>query len=89
MIPFRDGAFKLAKSVKVPLVPMTFTNNYYLFSDPSELFGYARPGISHVYLHDYISVDVVEELSEKELSNLAFEIFNQPILATQKKSLSL
>jgi 1-acyl-sn-glycerol-3-phosphate acyltransferase len=24
MIPFKDGAFKLAKSLKVPLVPMTF-----------------------------------------------------------------
>lgn len=84
MIPFRDGAFKLAKSVKVPIVPISFTNNYYLFSDPENLLGPARPGISHVYLHDFISVDVVESMTEKELSDHVFQIINEPIIATQK-----
>lgn len=84
MIPFRDGAFKLAKSAKVPLVPLTFTNNYYLFSDPENILGPARPGISHVYMHEHISLETVENLTEKELSNMAFEIINEPILATQK-----
>ena len=84
MIPFRDGAFKLAKSANVPLLPLTFTNNYYLFSDPENIMGPARPGISHVYLHDFIPVEVVKELSEKELSALAFQIINEPLIATQK-----
>ena len=84
MIPFRDGAFKLAKSANVPIVPITFTNNYYLFSDPEDLLGPARPGISHVYLHEFIPVNVVESLTEKELSDKIFNIINEPILATQK-----
>ncbi len=84
MIPFREGAFKLAKSAKVPLLPLTFTNNYYLFSDPENILGPARPGISHVYMHDYIPVSTIEERTEKELSDLAFQIINQPLVATQK-----
>ena len=84
MIPFREGAFKLAKSAKVPLVPLTFTNNYYLFSDPENILGPARPGISHVYLHDFIPVSTIENQTEKELCDLAFQIINEPILATQK-----
>lgn len=86
MIPFKEGAFKLAKSAKVPLVPITFTNNYYLFSDPECILGPARPGISHVYRHDYISVETVEKLSAEELMQLAFDIINEPILATAKPS---
>lgn len=84
MIPFREGAFKLAKSAKVPIVPLTFTNNYYLLSDPEHPLGPARPGISHIHLHDFIPVDVIESLTEKELSNMAFQIINAPIIATQK-----
>lgn len=85
MIPFKEGAFKLAKSANVPLVPITFTNNYYLFSDPECILGPARPGISHVYLHDYISRETVEKLSAEELMQHAFDIINEPILATKKQ----
>lgn len=83
MIPFKEGAFKLAKSTKVPIVPITFTNNYRLFSDPECILGPARPGISHVYVHDYIPVEMIESLSEAELMQYAFDIINAPILETQ------
>lgn len=82
MIPFKEGAFKLAKSARVPLVPLTFTNNYYLFSDPEHPLGPARPGISHVYLHDYISAETVEQLSTEALMQHAFDIINGPIRET-------
>ena len=38
MIPFKEGAFKLAKSANVPLVPITFLDNHHIFSDPG-VFG--------------------------------------------------
>lgn len=85
MIPFKEGAFKLAKSAKVPLVPLTFTNNYYLFSDPEYILGPARPGICHVYLHDYIPLETVEKMTAEELMHHAFDIINEPILATTRK----
>jgi 1-acyl-sn-glycerol-3-phosphate acyltransferase len=82
MIPFKEGAFKLAKSANVPIVPLTFTNNYKLLSDPECVLGPARPGLSHVYLHEYISKEKVAELSAEELMNLSHDIINAPILAT-------
>lgn len=84
MIPFKEGAFKLAKSAKVPIVPVSFTNNYCLLSDPEHPLKSARPGISHVYRHEFISKETVEKLSAEELSAMAFEIINTPILATQQ-----
>ncbi|TNE53752.1 MAG: 1-acyl-sn-glycerol-3-phosphate acyltransferase [Bacteroidetes bacterium] len=74
MIPFKDGAFKLAKAARVPIVPITFTNNYLLFSDPGDLLGPARPGLSQVYIHPYLSVEEMEPLSVQELSDRVFTI---------------
>lgn len=79
MIPFREGAFQLAKNVKVPIVPVTFTNNYKLFSDPTHLLGPARPGVSHVFIHPAISVTEIEQLSQEELTLKCFEVINQPL----------
>ena len=85
MIPFKEGAFKLAKSAKVPLVPISFTNNYKLFSDPEKILGPARPGISHVYIHPSISVETVESFSCEELMQLAFETIDRPIQEALRK----
>lgn len=80
MIPFKAGAFKLAKALNIPIVPITFTNNWHLFSDPTDLLGTARPGISKVYIHPHISKEEMADLSDKELSDLCFERINRPIL---------
>lgn len=80
MIPFKAGAFKLAKALNIPIVPITFTNNWTLFSDPTDLLGPARPGISHVYIHPHISIEEMADLTEKELSELCFQRINAPIL---------
>jgi 1-acyl-sn-glycerol-3-phosphate acyltransferase len=80
MIPFKYGAFKLAKSLGVPIVPITFTNNYRLFSDPTEILGPAGPGISKVHIHPYITVEEIQELTQTELKNKCFDIINAPIL---------
>lgn len=82
MIPFKDGAFQLAKSLNIPIVPITFTNNYKLFSDPSDYLGPARPGRSHVYIHPFIPSEEIKSLSQEELKNRCFEIINGPILET-------
>ncbi len=84
MIPFKEGAFKLAKSAKVPLIPISFTNNYKLFSDPEKILGPARPGISHVHIHPCISAETVATHSCEELMQLAFETIDRPIQAALK-----
>jgi len=80
LIRFKHGAFQLAKKLQIPIVPITFTNNHKLFSDPSEILGRAHPGISRVYIHPYISVDEMESLTENELKQRCFDCINGPIL---------
>lgn len=80
MVPFKEGAFQLAKSLKAPIVPLTFTNNYRLFSDPSQMLGPARPGISDVYIHPFISAEEVQSLTKNELSDRCFAVVNGPLL---------
>ncbi|MFT5779448.1 MAG: 1-acyl-sn-glycerol-3-phosphate acyltransferase [Crocinitomicaceae bacterium] len=80
MIPFKSGAFQLAKNLKLPIVPMTFVNNHRLFSDPTNILGPARPGISRVYIHPAIPTSEVERMTQSELLKHTFDIINEPIL---------
>ncbi|MES2587954.1 MAG: lysophospholipid acyltransferase family protein [Bacteroidota bacterium] len=80
MIEFKEGAFKLAKDFKVPIVPITFVNNHKLFSDPTNLLGEARPGISKVFIHEVISVEQIEQMSMDELLNFSFDVINKPLI---------
>ena len=80
MIPFKEGAFKLAKNLKIPIVPITFINNYKLLTDPGNVYGSASPGISKIYIHEHISAEKVESLSQDELMDLCFSIINEPLL---------
>jgi 1-acyl-sn-glycerol-3-phosphate acyltransferase len=80
LAPFKEGAFKLAKNLMIPIIPVTFTKSYKLFSDPGNFFGGAHPGFVDVYIHDFISVEEIHSLSESELITKCFEIINDPIL---------
>lgn len=80
MIPFKEGAFKLARALQVPIVPLTFTNNYRLFSDPTNMKGTAYPGISRVYIHPAVSVEEIDSLTDKELTQKCFDIINEPLM---------
>ena len=70
LAPFKNGAFQLAKSAKCPILPITFINNYYLFSDPDLFFKPAMPGLVKVHVHPIINQEEVmsndiEETKEK------------------------
>lgn len=80
MMPFKSGAFQLAKSLNLPIVPITFTNNHLLFSDPSFILGPARPGVSRVYMHDFISAEDVARMDQKELMAHCHKLLNGPLL---------
>jgi 1-acyl-sn-glycerol-3-phosphate acyltransferase len=80
IIPFKDGAFKLAKTLNIPIVPITFTNNFELFSDLTEIFGSARPGVSRVYIHEFISEEVIQSMDIKEISKLCYDRIKEPLL---------
>ncbi len=85
MIPFKEGAFKLAKNLNIPIIPLTFTTSYKLFSDPENLFGGAHPGILKVYIHEYLSPELIESLTEDELIKKCFDIINEPLLEDKRR----
>ena len=80
MKPFKSGAFQLAKNLSIPIVPITFTNNHILFSDPTFILGPARPGLSRVYMHDYISVEKIASMDQNELRRYCYDLLNGPLL---------
>jgi 1-acyl-sn-glycerol-3-phosphate acyltransferase len=80
MIPFKKGAFKLAKALNVPIIPISFTNHYKLFSDPTDLLGPARPGISKVFIHQAIMPTAIAGMTETELLNVCFDKINEALI---------
>lgn len=76
LMEFKDGAFKLAKSAKVGILPITFKNNYHLFSDPEDFLGWAHPGLAKVVVHPFIYKEQVKNTDEKELNKMTFTAIN-------------
>ena len=73
MIRFKNGAFKLAVEKQVPIVPVTFKNNYKLLGDPEVLLSRGRPGISNAVIHPAIDT---KGLTEDDLVSLRAQVFD-------------
>ncbi len=76
LIPFKDGAFKLAKSCNVPIMPLTFENNYLLFSDPETIFGSAYPGLARVHFHPTITKEQIATATVEKIKQNAFQLIS-------------
>jgi len=79
MKAFKNGAFKLAMEKSVPIVPISFSNNWKLLQAGAVLKSNGRPGISRVTVHEAIlpGADSDEELVH--LRNKTFETIEQSI----------
>ena len=67
---FKNGVFKLAIENNVPLVPITFLDNWHLMGDSHPLWDPAGPGVSRAIIHESIPT---LELNEKDLISLRQE----------------
>lgn len=76
---FKNGPFKLAIENQVPVVPITFLNNWILLPDdyPVRL---GHPGIAKVIIHEPISTTGMTEDDIDKLKLLVYKVINQPIL---------
>jgi len=75
--PFKDGAFRLAALHQIPLVPISFLNNYQLFADPSTQNAIAQPGKAAVIVHECIPIENNEEGTIQTQKQKAFDVINQ------------
>lgn len=71
MKEFKPGPFKLAIEKQIPILPVTFLNNWQIFSSPAKLFGPARPGISRSVVHPPIET---KGMTEKDLVHLQQQV---------------
>lgn len=73
LIPFKNGAFKLAIDNQVPIVPVTYLNNWKLLQNGGFLKSYGSPGTARVIIHKPIST---MGMTEKDLVNLRSRVYH-------------
>lgn len=79
MLPFKNGAFKLAIEKQVPIVPVTFINNWNLLEDKAFWKSRCRPGVATVVIHPFIETKGMTEEDLLSLKSKVFETINQPL----------
>lgn len=70
--PFKNGPFKLAIDHQIPIVPITFLDNYKLLPDTPYLKKGSRPGIARVVIHPAIET---KGLTENDLVSLRTRLY--------------
>lgn len=86
MKPFKDGAFKLAIDKQVPVVPITFLDNWRLFGDPEKLLSRGRPGIARAVVHPAISTIGMGPGDVDTLRRRVFDAIEEPLRTNGKRS---
>jgi 1-acyl-sn-glycerol-3-phosphate acyltransferase len=77
---FKNGAFKMALSKNVPILPVTFLYNNELLEIPHKLLGKARPGICEVVIHPRIDTQGMDLMDIAPLRNKVYEVINRPLV---------
>lgn len=58
---FKVGAFRLAIEKQVPIYPVSYIDNWQILGDLKNPWGWARPGITRVVIHDAIETKGMNE----------------------------
>lgn len=76
MKPLKNGAFRVARQLKMPIIPITFPNNYYLLEDSMKFGAHSRPGLANAYIHPPIHIkeeDPQDLLTLREQTRVAIQ----------------
>lgn len=77
--PFKNGAFRLAIENQVPIVPVTFLDNWKLLQNGGFFKAHGRPGISSIVVHKPISTEGLTEADLIPLRHQVREIIAQTL----------
>lgn len=75
---FKNGPFKLAIENQVPIVPITFMNNWLLLPDDFQN-RIGHPGIARVIIHEPIPTTGMTENDLEGLKEKVYQVINRPI----------
>jgi 1-acyl-sn-glycerol-3-phosphate acyltransferase len=75
---FKNGPFRLAIECQVPIVPITFMNNWVLLPDDF-LHHIGHPGLAHVIMHEPIPTTGMNENDVDKLKDLVYEVIDAPL----------
>ena len=76
---FKNGAFILALETKSAIIPITFKNNFDLFTDHSDFKGICRPGIARVVVHKPLNPNAYIEKDLISLRNQTYHIIKKEL----------
>lgn len=75
---FKNGAFKLAIDKQVPVVPISYLNNFELLPDIDRKYG-GKPGTSKVVIHDPIETTGLTSEDIVSLKNKVYQILDSSL----------
>lgn len=73
MKAFKNGAFKMAIDKQVPIVPITWVQNYRIMLEPTKFFEFSLPQQVLVVVHEPIET---KGMTDEDLVNLRTQVFN-------------
>jgi 1-acyl-sn-glycerol-3-phosphate acyltransferase len=75
MKAFKNGAFRMAIDKQVPIVPVTWVQNYKIMNDPGKLFSPSLPHVVRVVIHEPITPPL--KFNEEDMVNLRSIVFEK------------
>ena len=78
LIEFKNGPFKIAIDKQIPIVPVTFLDNWHLFHWHGDFTG--NPGTSRVILHTPIETKGLSETDVERIKNETFNTINNTLI---------
>lgn len=79
MKSFKKGAFRMAVDKQVPIVPMTWIDNYKVMKDPAKIFEFSLPRVIHVVVHEPVDTRGLSDTDVSALSKKVFDIIDSAI----------
>jgi 1-acyl-sn-glycerol-3-phosphate acyltransferase len=77
--PFKNGAFRLAIEKQVPIVPITYLDNWRLFPDTKHKRFLVRPGLSRIIVHTPIPTIGMTENDATALRKQVYDTLNDTL----------